>query len=256
MVVLDGQIKDLPPTGDALDEATYNQVIALFKAGLLVDPTTSEVIPWLDMVYLLDDLSYNNFKLAGVLPFSSYMVGGPLPTSFDVISDYVANHAHHLWDLFGLGEGLLTNYNGGYIDRGVLVKALNEFSRYYPARQTFEDSQMLAYDDVPYFDYDDNDIYLPAIAFLSRLGCQNVCLIDVIPNMTLSDDVTINFLQGYGHMDVLFGQYSLTDVKQPLLNWLNDHMDEGSSQVLSWQSPEYQFVDSLVNLIKPLFEEN
>ncbi|UCH94702.1 MAG: hypothetical protein JSV88_31185 [Candidatus Aminicenantes bacterium] len=260
LVALDGLTKDMPPSGTPWDEATYNQVVNLFKAGLLVDPDTSTVIPWLYMAWFLDDVNYNNWKLAGVLPYSKNLVGGALPAGFDVISDYVGDSAHHLWDLIGVGEGALTNYHGGYIDRDVLVDVLNEFSRYYPYIQTLEDLQLMAHEDVPYFDYDDNDIYLPMIGFVSKVGCPNyICLIDVIPNITLSDDVTINFLQGYGHMDVLFGTYSLTDVKQPLLVWLNAHMDEGSSQALSWQSPGHQLLDSfLKSVIKPFFqiEEN
>jgi hypothetical protein len=256
LVALDGLIKDFS-YGTPLDEATYNQIVSLFKAGLLVDPNTSMVIPWLYMAFFLDDVNYNNWKLAGALPYSKNMVGGALPADFDVISDYAADHAHHVWDLIGVGEGALTNYHGGYIDRNDLVDVLNEFCRYYPYIQTLEDTQLFAHDDVPYFDYDDNDIYLPMIAFLSKLGCpDNICLIDVLPNITLSDDVTINLLQGYGHMDVLFGTYSLTDVKQPLLDWLNDHLDEGSSQELSWrQSSQHQLLDSfLKSVIKPLFQ--
>jgi pimeloyl-ACP methyl ester carboxylesterase len=256
MVVLDISIKDLPPQGTPLDEATYNQVVNLFKAGLLVDPDTLQVLPWVYGVFFLDTLNYNNWKLAGVLPFCKNMVGGPLPADFAVISDYVANNVYHVWDYFGLGEGALANYHGGYIDREILVKAINEFSRYYPHIQSLEDTQMEAYDDVPYFDYDDNDIYLPTIAFLTRyIGCPyDICLMDILPNITRSQDITINLLSGYGHMDIMFGKNSLTDVKQPLLAWLNAHMNGGSSQVLSWQAPEHQFVDSLLNLIKPLFQ--
>lgn len=258
IVAFDIIIKDLPPQGTPMDETMYNQVVSLFKAGMLVDPDTLEPMPWVYGVFFLDTLNYNNWKLAGVLPFCKNMVGSPLPTDFPVISDYVADNVHHLWDYFQLGEGALSNYHGGYIDREVLVKAVNEFSRYYPHIQTLEDSQMEAYDDVPYFDYDDNDIYLPMVAFLTNyVGCAySNCLMDIFPYVTRSDDVTVHLLQGYGHMDVMFGKDSLTDVKQPLLDWLNAHMDGGSSQALSWQAPEHQFVDSLLNLIKPLFEEN
>jgi hypothetical protein len=115
---------------------------------------------------------------------------------------------------------------------------------------------MEAYDDVPYFDYDDNEIYLPMIAFLTNyIGCPyGTCLMDIFPNVTLSEDVTVNLLQGYGHMDVMFGSNSLTDVKQPLLDWLNDHMGSAGSLGLSRQSPGYHFQDSLLNFIKPLFQ--
>lgn len=226
MIVFDYLVKKFPPSGDQMDEATYNYVVSLFKAGVLPDPDNpSQVIPWIYGVFGLDIQGYNNWKLAGVLPYSKYMVGGTLPANFPVISDYVADSAYHVWDVLGLGQGALSNYYEGYIDRDVLVKTLNEFARYYPSIQTLEDLQMQAYADVPYFDYDDNPIDLPMIAFLTPyIGCMfNNCLMDTLPNKTINDDVTINLLAGYGHMDVLFGKDSLTDVKQPLLDWLNTH---------------------------------
>jgi pimeloyl-ACP methyl ester carboxylesterase len=260
MVVLDINIKDLPPSGEAMDEATYNMMVNLFKAGLVPDPFTGQPIGLLGGVFFLSDLDYQNWKLAGVLPYSKNLVGGPLPAGFEVISDYVADNVHNLWNPLMLGEGALANYHGGYIDRDVLVKVINEFSRYYPYIQSIEDKQMAAYDDVPYLDYDDGTIDLPAIAFLSPyVGCPgNICLLGIIPNVTTSADVTINFLSNYGHMDIMCGSHSLTDVKQPMLEWLDNHMSESASR-LSWQSNDHPLLDSLLkSLVTPLFqvEEN
>lgn len=222
LICLDGGIKDYPPTGTPLDEATYNQMIMLFKAGLLPNPF--EPGTTLPFIYGYDTVYYESWKLAGIFPYAKKLAGEELPAGFGVISDFVANDAHHIWDFMGLGEGIFTNYYGGYIDRDVLVKVLNESTQYFPSIQTLESSQLMAYDDVPYFDYDDNPIYLPAIAFCSTLDCiQGICLIDAVPNMTKSDDVTIIFLPGYGHIDVLYGTNSLDDVKKPMLQWLNNH---------------------------------
>ncbi len=221
LISFDGAIKDYPPSGYPLDEAAYNQCVYLFKAGLLPNPYTGEPFPWF---WEIDTDNFVSWKLAGMFPLAKNLVGGPLPAGFEVISDFAADDAHHLWDLYGLGEGAFTNYYGGYIDRDILVKVVNEIHRYYPNIQTLEDMQLGAHDDVPYFDYDDNDVYLPAIGFLSKLTCpQQMCLLPTIPNMTLSSDVTINYLDGYGHMDVLYGTNSLADVKQPLLQWLDNH---------------------------------
>jgi len=232
MVVLDYFIKDNPPIGTPLDEATYRMAIDLFKEKLLVDPVSADAVPWLiPPAFYLDDVTYSNWKLAGCLPFARSMVGGPLPADYEEISDYVADSAYHIWDVFGLGEGALSNYDDDQIDREVLITVLNEFNRYYPNIQGLEDTQLQAWDDVPYFDYDDNDIYLPAIAFVtSYIGCPyGSCQFDILPNMTRSSDVTVKWLTGYGHIDVLFGKNSLTDVKQPLLQWLNDHLPAGSA---------------------------
>lgn len=226
LISFDGGIKDAPPMGVPMDEATYNAIVELFKSGQLIDPHTNELMPWLFDLSQIEQAPYDTFKLAGVLPYARQMAGGPLPEGFETVSDYVADYLYHLMDFVGLGEGLFANYYGGYIQRDVLVTTLDEFCRYSPHIQTLEESQMAAYDDVPYLDYDDNDIYLPTIAFLSNLFCPyGYCLIDPSPNMSKSSDVTINYLQGFGHMDVMFGTYSLEHVKTPLLEWLNNHVN-------------------------------
>ncbi len=35
--------------------------------------------------------------------------------------------------------------------------------------------------------------------------------------------MTIHYLPDYGHIDLIFGANSLTDVKEPLLEWLESH---------------------------------
>ncbi|MBN2532036.1 MAG: hypothetical protein JXB88_04045 [Spirochaetales bacterium] len=216
LVSLDGAIKDYPPYGDPMDELTYMQVIAFFKAGMLPNPETGDPVPW---VYDIGTPNYESWKLAKLLPNSKNMVGAPLPANYEDISDLVVTEAYYLW-----GPGMLTNYFGGYIAKDILVKIVNDFTRYYPSIQTIEDMQLAAYDDVPYFDYDDNVVDLPAIAFLTQINCPDgVPPGDLIPNLTVNSDVTINYLDGYGHVDVMFGANSLQDVKVPLLNWLNAH---------------------------------
>ncbi len=223
LVSFDGGIKDFPPYGNQMDEQTYNFVISLFKAGQLPNPyNPGQMMP---LVYDWDTPNTNSWKLAGVMPYAKQLAGGPLPEGFDVISDFVADDAYHLWDFMGLGEGILTKYYDGFIDRNILVAALNEFTLYYPSLQTLESAMLDAYDDCPFLDYDDNDFNIPALAFATTLTCPNgICLIDAIPNMTRSDDVTIVFLEGYGHVDVMFGTKSLKDVKEPTLQWLNNHL--------------------------------
>lgn len=216
LVSLDGVIKRFPPSGTPLSEPVYKMIIGLLKAGQLNIPGMG-IAPW---VVPLGTQNYASWKLAGVLPNSTTMVGGPLPVGFQSVSDFVADEAHNLW-----GPAVLTNYHSGNIDQDVLVKALNEFTRYYPAIQFLEDDQMMASLNVPYFDYDDNEIHLPAIAFVTNFTCPGYGpLYDGVPNLTKSQDVTINYLPNYGHMDIMFGKNVLTDVEKPLLEWLNRHV--------------------------------
>jgi hypothetical protein len=222
LVSLDGVIKDNPPTGTPVDQETYQKYINAFKAGVLPDQNTGNPVPWLHGIdiYNTGNMDYDSWKLAGVLPHSKKMAGASLPDGLTTVSDLMADQAYNLW-----GAGLLTNYYEHYIAKDVLVKVLNECTRDYPVIQLIEDLQLAAYDDVPYLDYDDNVVNLPALAFLTRFNCpDNVPPGDDIPNMTISNDVTIKFLSGYGHMDVMYGAYSLQDVKRPMLEWLNEHV--------------------------------
>lgn len=218
LISLDGGIKDLPASGEALDEDSYDTMIDIFEDGELINPQDGTKVPW---VFGVDTRYYDSWRLAGLLPDTENLVGQALPKKFDDISDFVADDADSLW-----GSGVFTNYHEGNIDKDILIKSLNDFTRYYPSIQTLEDLQMAAYDDVPYFDYDDNEIDIPAIAFVTDLTCPGgPDIYKDFPNMTINEDVTINYLPDYGHMDVLFGEESLDDVKEPLLDWLDDHAE-------------------------------
>ncbi len=226
LVTLDGWMKDYPrnPTL-AMDEVAFNKLRALLAQGRLPvgDSCTGILCPPAGTMYKLfsepswDD--YDTWQLAGVVPLSPMLAGEPVPPEFDTVSDYVADHAYTMW-----GDAILSNYYGGQIRKEILITALSEFSRYYPSIQDFEWWQLEAWEDVPYLDYDDNTVNLPAIAFLTPLFCTHgACLGDLFPNKTINEDVTIHYLADYGHMDLMFGENSMEDVKQPLLQWLLVH---------------------------------
>ncbi len=225
LVVLDGPIKKLPPLAEeAVNDAVFAYIIDRFQQGQLPvsDTCDSVLCPPPGIYPLLGEATWDNYanwQLASVVPMAISKTGGDLPPPFTTLSAFVADDAHYLW-----GEGILTNYYGGAIDHDVLVTGLAEFTRYWPIVQNFEWWQLDAYDDVPYFDYDDNPIDLPAVAFLSRFFCPDaVCLDDSIPNKTIHSDVTIHYLEQYGHLDIMFGANTLEDVKLPLLEWLDEH---------------------------------
>lgn len=221
LIFLDGFIKNYPPSGTPMDQATFAQVVQLFKSGQLTDPTSGAHVQWV-IGFGYYTPNYASWKLAGVMPYVRAVVGGPLPAGYGDVSEFVADDASHLWDSMGQGPGLFTNYHGGYIERDLLVKELNEFNPYYPNIQALEEMQLEAHGDVPYLDYDDNEIDLPALSFHSAFSCPNMtCLDPSIPNWTKNADVTSYFLDGYGHIDVLFGTNSAADVKGRMLDWLN-----------------------------------
>ncbi len=226
LVTFDGWFKAFPPlVAEARDEAIFNYVVNLFKAGSLpVNPAcTNPLCPPQGIMYpMMVEATwdaYDSWQLASVAPHAPNLVGEPLPADFAAVSDFVADDAYNLW-----GPGAFSNYYDGLIDREVLITAMSEFTRYWPSVQNFESWQLDAWDDVPYFDYDDNEVDLPAIGFLTPFFCPGgVCLNDAIPNKTINEDVTLHYLPDYGHVDIMFGADSLADVKEPLLQWLETH---------------------------------
>ena len=73
-------------------------------------------------------------------------------------------------------------------------------------------------------DYAENDaeINIPIIYFGGELGCSGgICLTPGLPLRAASTDVTIMYLEDFGHLDVYVGTYSFEEVSEPLLLWLN-----------------------------------
>jgi hypothetical protein len=214
-----------------MTEEEYNAMIAAFKAGFM-GPYLSEVG------------GYEQAQYAGAVPYSTNMVGEtsvadyaltvpppPDGSALENVSDVVAYGAFFAW-----GAGLVTNYytpfpgGGGetYMDRERLIGIMALFTRYWPAVQNLEGFAMGQFVDTPFLDYDDHlgEIDLPIIFFGSELGCGGGSCLPQDPETrmpkTASDDVTVVYLPGYGHLDVYAGTHSLEDLKQPLLEWMND----------------------------------
>lgn len=222
LVLLDGDfLKRAPMPEYALDKAGYDQMVALFKAGLLPSdgcmtytcPPPGENYRLLSQAFLGH---YNDVQLAARVPEA-----GVRPGTFTSLSDYLADYFQNIW-----GSGVYTNVANGSIPRDILVKASAEFSRYWPAIQDFESIQLAVQEDVPYLDYDDNPVDLPCIAFLTDMFCPSGNCLDPapsLPRINRNPDITVHYLSGYGHLDVIFGSQAPADVYQPLTDWLNRH---------------------------------
>jgi hypothetical protein len=233
LISLDGGGKITPPSGNKMTQAAYQIAVNLFKQGMLPPPLN---------VFLTEVSGYEQAQFAGAVPFAKTAVGydlaadAPLPagpppdgSAIETVSDYVAYGAYWAW-----GAGKVTNYYtpypGGsgetYMYQDVLINIESNFTRYWPAIQDLEGSQLTAYSGsgCPFLDYDDNLANLPMIAFFSELFCPGGLCLYLPGNMTLSADVTFKYLKGYGHLDVYSGTHSLEDVKQPMLEWMNDRL--------------------------------
>ena len=140
------------------------------------------------------------------------------------ITDLAAYDTYYVW-----GEGMVSNVygahpNGGtYMDKDNLVLGRQAYTRYWPEVQNLEASFLAGYADNPYLDYDDTKhVVVPVIHFNSEFSCLNgSCLSSDRPYSVGSDDVTVIYLEGYGHVDVYYGRHAIEDVKKPMLNWMN-----------------------------------
>lgn len=210
-------------------EAEYQAALAALRAGS-AGP-------------LLQELSgYEDGQLGGVLPYARAAVGRPLPTaaelpfgpppdgsSIDTIVDLAAYDSYWAW-----GAGKVTNiytpYPGGngetYMDKELLANGRAIYTRYWPQVQNVEGTFLSGYADNPYLDYDDTtDVTVPVLHFSGELTCPGgVCIGLPRPYSTGSADFTVTYLPGYGHLDVYYGTHSVEDVKQPMLEWMNQRL--------------------------------
>jgi len=223
-----GAYVNVNPSGQ-MSQAQFQASVAAFKAN---GPYLSEVS------------GYEQSQYAGAVPFAKTAVGydlaahapllfGPPPdgSAIQTVSDLVAYGAYYAW-----GAGKVTNYYtpypGGsgetFMDRQVLIDIESNFTRYWPRMQDLEGTAMGNYLDNPYLDYDDTGkITLPIIFMASELFCPSGICQHLPPSYqprTASTDITTIYLQGYGHLDVYAGTHSVQDVKQPVLEWMNDRL--------------------------------
>jgi pimeloyl-ACP methyl ester carboxylesterase len=207
-------------------EAEFQATMQAFRAGA-AGPLLTEVG------------GYADGQLGGALPYARAAVGRPLPSAAELpfgpppdgseiktIADLAAYDSYYAW-----GAGRVTNvytpYPGGngetYMDKESLLSGRAIYTRYWPQVQNVEGSFLTGYANNPYLDYDDTEhVTVPVLFFVGELGCPNgACLNLPRPHSTGSDDFTVNYLPGYGHLDVYYGTHAVDDVKRPMLEWMN-----------------------------------
>ncbi len=204
---------------------------------------------------LLDEIdNYEQGQFGAVVPYSESAVG--FGAFEDSIEAFKAGFAVPLSDppapvtncielsaytyYWSWGEGLVSNvytpYPGGdgetYMDPEALNEARANNTRYWPNVQnqetspTFGGGGLARYDDCPFLDYDDHwrEIDVPVLSFNGELSCRGGCAgsnIEYTLNNLATDDVTLIYLEGFGHLDVYFGTHSREEMKEPMLEWLN-----------------------------------
>jgi pimeloyl-ACP methyl ester carboxylesterase len=129
---------------------------------------------------------------------------------------------------FAWGPGALANPLGGQSRPEVLARLLFGYDRYYPAVQDPEGKRMGDRSDDPATAVDDlwGEMKTP-ILYFGNARMPGDWLLNGIysAQKSGSPDVTINVLEGYGHLDVLVGDHARREVFEPALAWIRSHAD-------------------------------
>ena len=137
---------------------------------------------------------------------------------FKTLGEQLANLLQFAW-----GPGALANPLGGQSRPEVLGRLLAGYDRYYPAVQDPEGKRMGDRDDDPSTPLDDlwGEMKTP-ILYFGNARMPGDWLLNGIysAQRSGSPDVTINVLEGYGHLDVLVGDHARREVFEPTLAWI------------------------------------
>lgn len=204
----------------ARTQAEYDAAVEEFLAGgepLLTSGTTYAGYNRMQHAAIMPEaqMTVGSATLEECLTTSTYYNGAPPDGStVETAGDLLAYFYYYAW-----GRSRLTNYYDGMIDQRTLLLAQAGTTLYWPAIQNVESDTDPGYgDNVAKID-------LPVIFFGGILGCGENGVYCTNPDMIFKcagDDVTVIHLPGFGHMDVMWGTHSLEQVKQPLLEWMNE----------------------------------
>lgn len=144
--------------------------------------------------------------------------GGPAPLpKYKTAAENLAHVVYHADGFFG-GHGGLANPLGGFSKPTVLARVLIGYDRWWPAVQNYEnpfDAHVIA---------ELRASKIPVIAFSStNISPAWPAEVARSARATGSADVTVEQLAGWGHLDVICGNYAEKQVYEPLLAWLRRH---------------------------------
>jgi pimeloyl-ACP methyl ester carboxylesterase len=134
------------------------------------------------------------------------------------------NLMHVVYDSRGFGgKGGLANPQGGFSDPVILARVLIGYDRYWPAIQDYNNPF------TPALLKSLKDSKIPVIAFSSTNIAPDWPAWVLSSAKSTGTDPAFTRLDGWGHLDVLCGNYAQARVYQPIMNWLRRHqMEKGS----------------------------
>jgi hypothetical protein len=157
----------------------------------------------------------NRAKLLGAA--AANPAGAPSDAKFSTVGDQVSDLLYNAW-----GPGGLTNTKGQTKVQNV-SRLLVGYDRWYPAIQNVEGRAIASVADDPDTKVDDNfGKWTVPVLFFGSTGMGADFLLNGIYSAAKSGskDVTLNVLEGYGHLDIVVGEKARADVFEPTLAWI------------------------------------
>lgn len=147
---------------------------------------------------------------------------GPAMGKFPTIGAQVASLLYYSW-----GPGVLANPKGGISSVKYLAAAMADYDRFFPTIQNIEGRAIADQTNDPETSLDDHfgHMTVPVIYFGSTgMGPNNLMSGIYSASKCGSKDVTINVLEHYGHLDVLYGNRARHDVYAVVDRWIDHHL--------------------------------
>ena len=188
----------------ALDGFIPNHPMRAVPAGHYADDIGGEHLTY-DRRYKLMQMVIDNPDQAAPIP------------KYKTARDNLEHVVYDAGGFFG-GKGGLANPQGGFSDPVVLAKLLISYDRYWPAVQDGENPftpELLASLKVS---------KIPVIAFAStNFGAKWPAMAEASARSTGAPDPSFAKFDGWGHLDVLAGTKSESEVFAPTVAWIKQH---------------------------------
>lgn len=147
---------------------------------------------------------------------------GPAMGKFPTIGAQVSSMLYYSW-----GPGALANPVDGISSVKVLAAAMAGYDRSFPMIQNIEGMAIADQANDPTTPLDDHfgSMTVPVIYFGSTgMGADSLMSGIYSASKNGSKDITLNVLEKYGHVDVLFGDRAKDDVYAVVDRWIGQHL--------------------------------
>lgn len=145
------------------------------------------------------------------------------------VDERYATAAEHLIETLynAWGPGVLSNTRAAVTPIDVLAVEMDDYDWYFPNIQNIEMRSRRAYLDDPSTSLDDHfgKMTIPILYFgATNFGAESLLNGIYSAARSGSEDVTINVLENYGHLDVLFAGEAEKEVYSVVLKWIEERL--------------------------------